>query len=103
MELSETGPAVRNPDVWIAEPRGMRATRFDHCALNGVDISASAKIFVDALDFSVTEALVAESTGARLSLFLSCRNHAHAVAFLGYPEYGRHHHTSLFLASCHDL
>src|SRR3546814_5518202 len=72
MELSETGPAVRNPDVWIAEPRGMRATRFDHCALNGVDISASAKIFVDALDFSVTEELVDESTGARLGIFLSC-------------------------------
>src|SRR3546814_6810069 len=56
MELSETGPAVRNPDVWIAEPSGMRANRFDHCALNGVDISASAKILVEALDFSVTEA-----------------------------------------------
>ncbi|HUD94058.1 VOC family protein, partial [Sphingobium sp.] len=27
MELSGSGPAVRKPDVWIAEPRGMRATR----------------------------------------------------------------------------
>src|SRR3546814_9924351 len=75
----------------------MRATRFDHCALNGVDISASAKIFVDALDFSVTEELVDESTGARLGIFLSCSNKAHDVAFLGYPEDGRIHHTSFFL------
>src|SRR3546814_1542042 len=89
MELSETGPAVRNPDVWIAEPRGMRATRFDHCALNGVDISASAKIFDDALHFSVTEELVDESTGARLGIFLSCSNKAPDVAFLGYPEEDR--------------
>ena len=103
MELSETGPAVRNPDVWIAEPRGMRATRFDHCALNGVDISASAKIFVEVLDFSVTEELVDESTGARLGIFLSCSNKAHDVAFLSYPEDGRIHHTSFNLESWHDV
>src|SRR3546814_6399157 len=49
MELSETGPAVRNHDVWIAAPRGMRATRFDPFAPNGVDLSARAKIFVEPL------------------------------------------------------
>src|SRR3546814_10129488 len=84
MELSETGPAVRNPDVWIAEPRGMSATRFDHCALKGVDISASAKIFVDALDFSVNEELVDESTATRLGILFSLSHKAHDVAFLGF-------------------
>jgi catechol 2,3-dioxygenase len=103
MELSATGPAVRNPDIWNVEPRGMRATRFDHCALSGVDIAASAKIFVDALDFSVTEELIDEASGTRLGIFLSCSNKAHDVAFLGYPEDGKIHHTSFNLESWHDV
>jgi catechol 2,3-dioxygenase len=103
MELSKSGPAERNPDVWINEPRGMRATRFDHCALNGVNIAASAKIFVEALDFAVTEELIDDSSQARLGIFLSCSNKAHDVAFLGYPEDGRIHHVSFNLESWHDV
>lgn len=103
MELSETGPAIRDPDVWVVEPRGMRVTRFDHCALNGVAISASAKILVDALDFSITEELVDEESGDRLAIFLSCSNKAHDVAFLGGAEEGRIHHTSFNLESWNDV
>ena len=103
IELSRSGPAVRNPDIWMDEPRGMRVVRFDHCALNGVDIAASARIFVEALDFSVAEELVDESSGARLGIFLSCSNKAHDVAFLGYPENGRFHHVSFYLESWNDL
>lgn len=102
MELSQTGPAISDPDVWVVEPRGMRVTRFDHCALNGVDIAASAKILVDALDFSITEELVDEASGGRMAIFLSCSNKAHDVAFLGAPEDGKIHHTSFNLESWHD-
>lgn len=103
MELSKTGPAINDPDVWVVEPRGMRVTRFDHCALNGVDISASAKILVDALDFSITEELVDEASGGRMAIFLSCSNKAHDVAFLGAPEDGKIHHTSFNLESWNDV
>lgn len=103
MDLSDHGPAIKNPDLWDVEPRGMRATRFDHCALNGVDISGTAKIFIEALDFSITEELVDESNGTRLGIFLSCSNKAHDVAFLAYPENGRIHHTSFNLESWHDV
>ena len=103
MELSQTGPAISDPDVWVVEPRGMRVTRFDHCALNGVDIAASAKILVDALDFSITEELVDEASGGRMAIFLSCSNKAHDVAFLGAPEDGKIHHTSFNLESWHDV
>ena len=103
MELSQTGPAISDPDVWGVEPRGMRVTRFDHCALNGVDIAASAKILVDALDFSITEELVDEASGGRMAIFLSCSNKAHDVAFLGAPEDGKIHHTSFNLESWHDV
>ena len=103
MELSQTGPAISDPDVWVVEPRGMRVTRFDHCALNGVDIAASAKILVDALDFSITEELVDEASGGRMAIFLSCSNKAHDVAFLGAPEDGKIHHTSFNLESWNDV
>lgn len=103
MELSENGPAIKNPDVWVAEPRGMRIERFDHCALNGVDIAASANIFVEALDFSVAEVLVDEGTNTRLAIFLSCSTKAHDVAFLAGPEDGKLHHASFNLRSWEDV
>lgn len=103
MELSSDAPMVSNPDVWKREPRGMRATRFDHCALSGVDIDGSAKIFTEALDFEVTEKLVDDPSNTRLAIFLSCSNKAHDVAFLGYPEDGKIHHTSFLLESWHDV
>lgn len=103
MDLSEDGPPVRNPDVWRRDPRGMRVERFDHCALSGVDIAATARIFREALDFALTEELVDEGSGARLAIFLSCSNKAHDVAFLSYPEDGRLHHASFNLESWHDV
>nr|AAD11452.1 catechol 2,3-dioxygenase [Sphingomonas sp. A8AN3] len=103
MDISEFAPMTKNPDVWHREPRGMRATRFDHCALNGIDIAGSAKIFVEALDFSVTEEAVDESTGQRLAIFLSCSNKAHDIAFIGYNEDAKLHHTSFRLDSWNDV
>ncbi|KTE40413.1 MULTISPECIES: catechol 2,3-dioxygenase [unclassified Sphingopyxis] len=103
MELSADGPPVKNPDVWRSEPRGMRAMRYDHSALNGIDVAGSARIFVDALDFSVTEELVDEESGARLGIFLSCSNKAHDIAFLAGPEDAKIHHTSFRLESWNDV
>src|SRR3546814_8687650 len=64
----------------------MRAMRYDHSALNGIDVAGSARIFVEALDFSVTEELVDEASGTRLGIFLSCSNKAHDIAFLARSE-----------------
>lgn len=103
MELSDEAPMTKNPDVWHREPRGMRATRFDHCALNGIDIAGSARVFVDALDFAVTEEAVDEGSGNRLGIFLSCSNKAHDVAFLGGAADAKLHHVSFRLDSWHDV
>lgn len=103
MDISDDAPMTKNPDVWHREPRGMRATRFDHCALNGIDIAGSAKIFTDALDFAVTEEAVDEATGNRLAIFLSCSNKAHDVAFIGHSDDAKLHHTSFRLESWHDV
>lgn len=103
MALADTGPMTNNPDVWHHEPRGMRATRFDHCALSGIDIDGSAKIFTEALDFVVSERAVDAASNTRLAIFLSCSNKAHDVAFLGHGEDGKLHHTSFLLESWHDV
>ncbi len=103
MEISDTAPMTKNPDVWHREPRGMRVQRFDHCALNGTDIVGSAKIFVEALDFEVSETVVDESNGTELAVFMSCSNKAHDIAFIGFPEDGKLHHTSFRLESWNDV
>jgi catechol 2,3-dioxygenase len=103
MALSEDAPMTRNPELWHREPRGMRVVRFDHCALSGRDIMGSARIFREALDFSLAEEAVDEESGTRLALFLSCSNKAHDIAFIGYPEDGRLHHASFLLESWHDV
>ncbi len=103
MEISEFAPMTRNPEIWHREPRGMRVIRFDHCALSGRDIMGSARIFQEALDFTLAEEAVDEPTGARLAMFLSCSNKAHDVAFIGYPEDGKLHHASFLLESWHDV
>src|SRR3546814_20916535 len=81
----------------------MRAMRYDHSALNGIDVAGSARIFVEALDFSVTEELVDEASGTRLGIFLSCSNKAHDIAFLAGPEDAKIHHTSFRLESWNDV
>src|SRR3546814_12014019 len=81
----------------------MRAMRYDHSALNGIDVAGSARIFVEALDFSVTEELVDEASGTRLGIFLSCSNKAHDIAFLAGPEDANIHHTTLRLESWNDV
>ena len=104
MALSDNGPMIKNPDVWREEPRGMRIERFDHCALVGVDIKGSANIFIEALDFSVTERAYIPDNGEPVAIFLTCGNKAHDVAFLGDPEAnGKLHHISFNLESWTDI
>lgn len=102
MALSENGPLVVNPDIWRDEPRGMRIVRFDHCALFAQDTAATARIFVEALDFQVAEELVAPD-GMRIGIFLSCSTKAHDIAFLASPDNGKIHHTSFLVESWHDV
>jgi len=104
MALSDNGPMIKNPDVWRAEPRAMRIQRFDHCALIGIDIAAAAKIFTDALDFSITERAIIPDNGEPVAIFLTCSNKAHDIAFLGNPEHdGKLHHVSFNLEDWKDI
>ena len=103
MELSDKGPETKNPDLWREDPRGMRIIRFDHCALGGVDIEASAKIFCDALDFDVTEQTIDPESGMKVAIFLTCSSKAHDVAFLKTDQDAKIHHASFLLEGWNDV
>ncbi len=55
MDLSPDAPSTHNPDVWPEDPRGMRASRFDHFLLYGPDIDGVIQFFTEILDFSLAE------------------------------------------------
>jgi catechol 2,3-dioxygenase len=102
IELSDNGPMTENPDLWREEPRGMGALRFDHCLLYGGDIDGTAKLFTDALDFSISE-YAAEPDGTKIAVFLTCSNKAHDLALVRFPEDGKFHHASFLLENWNDI
>ena len=101
MEQSADAPPVTNPDVWPAEPHGMKASRFDHCLLYGPHIPEVTKFFCDVLDFSVTERV--DAPDGTIAVWLSCATKAHDIAFVMHENAGKFHHVSFLLESWHDV
>lgn len=90
------GPQTQNPDVCQMDPKGMEAQRFDHCLLYGDDLDGTERVFVEALDFDVTETVTAPD-GMRIASFMSCSNKAHDLAIVRHAEKGKFHHASFLL------
>lgn len=80
MELSPDAPSTRNPDVWPDDPRGMRASRFDHFLLYGPDVDGVTRFFTEVLDFSLAEKI--DTPDGTLAVWLTCSNKAHDIAFV---------------------
>ncbi|HYG89261.1 MAG TPA: catechol 2,3-dioxygenase [Azospirillum sp.] len=99
--LSEKHPPVKNPDVWPAEPRGMKATRFDHALLYGPHIDQNLKFFQEVLDFSLAEKI--ELPDGLLAIWLTCSNKAHDIAFVKHAEPGKFHHAAFYLETWMDI
>lgn len=102
MDLSNNGPMIDNPDLWRDEPRGMKAQRFDHCLVYGVDIDATANLFCDLLGFKVAERAVTPD-GDTIAIFLSCGMKAHDLALVRFGEDAKLHHVSFRLESWNDI
>lgn len=101
MELSSNHPPILNPDVWPEEPRGMKATRFDHALLYGPNIDENLRFFTEALDFSLAEKV--ELPDGLLAIWLTCSNKAHDIAFVKHADPGKFHHAAFFLESWFDI
>jgi catechol 2,3-dioxygenase len=96
---------THNPGVMPDEGviRGLRINRLDHALLGGTHIAETCRLFVEVLDFSLSEQLLDAGTQAPLAVFLSCSNKPHDVAFVLQPEPGAFHHVSFTLESAHDV
>jgi catechol 2,3-dioxygenase len=101
MELSPDAPSTRNPDIWPEDPRGMRASRFDHFLLYGPDIDAVTSFFTGVLDFSLAEKI--DTPDGCLAVWLTCSNKAHDIAFVKHEHPGKFHHAAFLLESWHDV
>lgn len=101
MELSPDAPSTRNPDIWPDDPRGMRASRFDHFLLYGPDVEGVTQFFTDVLDFSLAEKIV--TPDGTLAVFLTCSNKAHDIAFVRHEDRGKLHHVAFLLESWNDV
>ncbi len=101
MALSDQGPMTENPDIWSSEPRGMRATRFDHCLLYGPAIEENVAFFTQVLDFELSEKVT--SPEGDIAVFLTCSTKAHDIAFVRHPEPNKFHHASFYLLTWEDV
>ena len=102
MALSDSGPMVKNPDLWRSEPRGMRVIRFDHCLVQGRDIEGAARIMIDVLGFAESETVYLPD-GSPVAIFLSCGMKAHDLALVRRHEDSKLHHVSFQLGSWDDI
>lgn len=103
IERSEDAPIVVNPDIWREDPHGMRALSLDHCLLYGPNVPETARLFTEALGFSLAEKVVAPDDGPMIAAFLTSNNSAHDVAFIDHAEPGKFHHASFLVDSWHDV
>ncbi|MCE1235231.1 MAG: catechol 2,3-dioxygenase [Hyphomicrobiales bacterium] len=100
-DQSEPKPRSHNPDVWVLEPHGMRARRFDHALLYGPEIETNLDFFVKVLDFSCAERV--DMPDGLLAIWLTAGMKAHDIAFVKYPEPGKFHHAAFELENWNDV
>ncbi|MBT6459308.1 MAG: catechol 2,3-dioxygenase [Planctomycetaceae bacterium] len=101
-QTGKWGLTKTNPEAWPRGLKGMKATRFDHCLLYGIDIDGTLKLFRDVLGFDLTEQVV-DPEGNRAAQFLTVSMKAHDIAFIKHDEDDKFHHASFFLETWQDV
>lgn len=101
VELAAQGPQIRNPDIWIEEPRGMRAQRMDHFLLYGPNIAEAERFCEQVFGMFVPE--VCNTPDGRLAAWITSSNKPHDLAFVEYPVAGKLHHLGFFLQDWNDV
>ena len=100
-DQSDPKPRIHNPDVWVHEPHGMRARRFDHALLYGPDIEKNLDFFEKCLDFRCAERV--DMPDGLLAIWLTCGTKAHDIAFVNHPEPNKLHHVAFDLENWNDV
>jgi len=102
VELSGHGPMTRNPDIWVEEPRGMRAQRMDHFLLYGPNIAEAERFCQEVFGMFVPE-VCNTPDGSRLASWITGSNKPHDLAFVEYPEAGKLHHVGFYLCNWSEI
>ncbi|WP_454916211.1 catechol 2,3-dioxygenase [Xanthobacter sediminis] len=100
-DQSDPKPLSHNPEVWVVDPHGMRARRFDHALLYGPDIEKTLDFFTKVLDFCCAERV--DMPDGLLAIWLTAGMKAHDIAFVKHPEPGKFHHASFELENWNDV
>lgn len=101
-QTGKWGISIKNPEAWPRGLKGMRASRFDHCLLYGIDLDRTLALFRDVLGFDLAEQVVTPD-GTIVAQFLTTSMKAHDIAFIDHPEPGKFHHASFFLETWNDV
>lgn len=96
VELSEHIPMVHNPDIWVKEPRGMRAMRLDHLLLYGPNMIEAERFCQEVFGMFVPE-VCNDEEGNRVASWITASNKPHDLAFVEYPTPGKIHHIGFLL------
>ncbi|MBF4693491.1 catechol 2,3-dioxygenase [Fusibacter ferrireducens] len=97
VELAEKHPGIKNPKLWIEEPKGMDVSCFDHALLYGPNAKEATQWFVEVLEMSIVEVVKKEDGVENLAVWLSASNRGHDLAILDYDKPGKLHHISFHL------
>lgn len=92
---------IINPDPWPDGLEGMAVRRLDHVALYGEKLDETVKLFIEVLDFSLSEQIV--DGDLQLAAFLSCSTKAHDIAFVRQPVQDKMHHISFLVGSWEEV
>ena len=93
------GDGYINPDVIVADRKGISPVRMDHWQIHGSDLDGSLKLFTEVLGFRLVEKIVSEDGQTDLAVWLSCSIKAHDVAFVRDERDNTLHHTAFLLES----
>ena len=99
---AEQAPMTKNPDIWTAPPRGMRAQRLDHFLLYGPNIEEAERFCKEVFGMYAPE-VCNTPDGKRLATWLTGSNKPHDLAFVEYPKPNTLHHIGFFLQDWNDV
>jgi catechol 2,3-dioxygenase len=102
VEIAPQIPMTHNPDIWVAPPRGMRATRLDHFLLYGPNIEEAERFCKEVFGMYVPE-IVNQPDGHRMATWITSSNKPHDLAFVEYPTPGKLHHVGFYLDCWNDV
>lgn len=102
VQMSPQHPMIKNPDIWVDPPRGMRAQRMDHFLLYGPNVAEAERFCQEVFGMYVPE-VCNTPDGNRLATWITGSNKPHDLAFVEYPQPNKLHHVGFYLQDWGDV